>query len=88
MFALLYTENTDPVEYVKQHNLGVVADSALLEEAVSSVLEENANSVGQYLAGNEKVAGFLMGKVMAKTAGKADPAAAKEILLSRLKRMK
>lgn len=88
VFALLYTENTDPVEYVKQHNLGVVADSALLEEAVSSVLAENANSVEQYLAGNEKVAGFLMGKIMAKTAGKADPSAAKEILLSRLKRMK
>ncbi|MCL2338287.1 MAG: Asp-tRNA(Asn)/Glu-tRNA(Gln) amidotransferase subunit GatB [Firmicutes bacterium] len=84
LLLLLYTENIDPVTYVKENNLGLVSDTGLLEEAVAAVLAENPKPVEQYLGGNEKVLGFLMGKVMAKTAGKADPGAVKEILQAQL----
>ena len=82
---LLYKENIDPLEYVKQNNLGMVSDTGVIEGIIASVLSENENSVAQYKAGNEKVLGFLMGKVMAKTAGKADPALVREMLISNFK---
>ena len=84
VFALLYSENIDPAEYVRQNGLGMVSDTALLEGIVDQALAENAKSVEQFRSGNAKVLGFLMGKVMAKTSGKADPAVAKEALLSKL----
>ena len=84
VFALLYHENVDPVEYVERHNLGMVSDSGLLEGIVAQVLEENAGQVEQYRGGNVKVQGFLMGKIMAKASGKADPAIVKKILMEKL----
>ncbi len=85
VLMLLYTENVDPTEYVKEHNLGMVADTGLLEEMILSILQENPKPVAQFREGNEKVLGFLIGKVMAKTAGKADPVLVKEILITKLK---
>ncbi|MCL2508116.1 MAG: Asp-tRNA(Asn)/Glu-tRNA(Gln) amidotransferase subunit GatB [Oscillospiraceae bacterium] len=84
VFALLYAEDVDPIDYVKQNNLGMVSDAALLDGIVASVLAENPDSVGQYRGGNEKVVGFLMGKIMGKTAGKADPGVVREMLMNGL----
>jgi len=80
VLALLYKENIDPVAYVKEHNLGLVSDSSFIEEAVAAVLARNADACESFRAGNEKVLGFLMGQVMAATAGKADPGAVRALL--------
>ena len=80
VLALVYSEGADPSAYVKQHNLGMVSDTGLLETAIAAVLAENADAVEKYRAGNEKVLGFLMGKIMARTAGKADPGMVKSML--------
>ncbi|MCL2089243.1 MAG: Asp-tRNA(Asn)/Glu-tRNA(Gln) amidotransferase subunit GatB [Oscillospiraceae bacterium] len=87
ILSLIYNQNIDPIDYVAQNNLGMVSDTGLLEGIVSEVLAENPSSVEQFLAGNEKVSGFLMGKAMAKTAGKADPAAVRMILMEALGRL-
>jgi len=44
------------------------------------VIAENGKSVGEYHAGSTKVFGFLVGQVMKKTAGKADPRSVNELL--------
>lgn len=84
IFLLIYTENIDPEEYIKQNNLGMVSDTSVIDEIIKSVISENMQSVEQYKNGNEKVLGFLMGKVMAKTSGKADPVLARKILMENL----
>lgn len=66
-------EDADPVSYVEENRLGMVSDEGLIERTVEGVLSENPKSVGEYLSGNEKVFGFLVGKVMKKLEGKADP---------------
>ena len=80
----LYADGIDPKEYIKAHNLGLVSDTSVLEQAVTAVLAENPKPVEEYRAGNEKVLGFLMGKIMAKTGGKADPGAVREMVKQRL----
>jgi aspartyl-tRNA(Asn)/glutamyl-tRNA(Gln) amidotransferase subunit B len=73
-------ENIDPEEYVKEQGLGMVSDTGVIEKAIEEALAENPKSVEEYKAGNQKVTGFLMGKVMQKLAGKADPQIVSKLL--------
>jgi aspartyl-tRNA(Asn)/glutamyl-tRNA(Gln) amidotransferase subunit B len=50
------------------------------------VLAENPENVELFRSGEEKVVNFLMGQVMRKTRGKADPAAVREILARELRK--
>ena len=79
-------EGIDPRAYVEEHDLGMISDSSAVEQAVLEVLSENRQPVREYKAGNEKAAGFLMGIVMRKLGGKADPAVVRETLADCLSR--
>ena len=80
ILVLIYTENIDPEKYVEENDLAMVSDTSFLVDIVKSVIEENKSSVEQYYGGNPKILGFLMGKIMAQSAGKADPSVVREIL--------
>ncbi len=77
-------EGIDPVSYVKENNLTMVSDTGLLESIIKQILLDNEKSVNEYKDGNQKVIGFLIGKIMKMTEGKADPKTVNEILLSQL----
>ncbi len=62
----------------------VVVDSLVLERTIDEVMAEHTESVEQYRAGDKKLLNFLMGQVMRRTQGKADPGAVREILTRRL----
>ena len=64
--------------------LEAVSDAGVLETAVDEVIAAHPENVEQYRAGEKKVVNFLMGQVMRRTQGKADPAAVRAILLRRL----
>lgn len=55
-----------------------------LTSIIRAVLSEHPNQVEQYLNGKEKVLGFLIGQVMQKSEGKADPKIANEIMKKEL----
>lgn len=84
ILAAIYMENADPEIYAKQNKLGMVADSSLLEKIVLETIAENEKSVLEYKAGNQKVIAFLVGKIMRKTEGKADPGIVNALLLKAL----
>ncbi len=71
-------------EIVEERNLATVRDTGLLENVVTEVLQEHADIVEKYRSGKKGVLGVLIGAVMRKTGGKADPRAVRELLLSRL----
>ncbi len=77
LYQLIVSSGGDPEQLVNQ--LETVDDSAL-ETLVAEVLSENADVVERYKAGDMKLFGVLMGSVMAKSRGSAEPALAKEIL--------
>jgi aspartyl-tRNA(Asn)/glutamyl-tRNA(Gln) amidotransferase subunit B len=52
---------------------------------VQAVLDENNNEVNRYKAGETKLMGFLMGQLMKKSKGKADPKSAGKLLEEMLK---
>ncbi len=57
-----------------------------IEKAVKEVIKENPEAVKDYQSGKQAAIGFLIGQVMQKTKGKADPKITKEILLEKLKK--
>ncbi len=62
----------------------ISSDNALRTVALE-VINENEKAVMDYKFGNEKALDFLVGKVMAKTKGSADPKKARNILKDLLK---
>ena len=77
-------EGIDPEAYAEENALGMVSDVGLLESAIREVIEENTKSAEEYRGGKEKALGFLVGQVMKKTAGKADPRSVNELLIKML----
>ncbi len=71
---------------MKKLGLEQVSDSGKLEEWIDAVLEENQETVEQFRSGKGKVLGFLVGQVMKKSAGSANPPVVQEMIKDRLKK--
>jgi aspartyl-tRNA(Asn)/glutamyl-tRNA(Gln) amidotransferase subunit B len=76
----------DPAAIVLERGLGAVSDAGLIEKAAAEVLAEHPDNAERFRAGETKVINFLMGQVMRKTQGKADPATVREILTRELRK--
>jgi aspartyl-tRNA(Asn)/glutamyl-tRNA(Gln) amidotransferase subunit B len=76
----MYHTGGDPSQIVEEKNLGQMEDAGELEKIVEKILAENEKSVEDYKAGKQNALQFLVGQVMKETKGKANPAAAMEML--------
>ncbi|MCL2152678.1 MAG: Asp-tRNA(Asn)/Glu-tRNA(Gln) amidotransferase subunit GatB [Oscillospiraceae bacterium] len=80
LLVKVFEEGIDPEAYVTDNSLGMVSDEGFLEKTIHDVLAANEKTVKEYRQGSTKVFGFLVGQVMRKTAGKADPRSVNELL--------
>jgi aspartyl-tRNA(Asn)/glutamyl-tRNA(Gln) amidotransferase subunit B len=69
---------------IKEKNLIQISDSGELKKIAAEVIAENAKSVADYKSGKENALMFLVGQLMRKSSGKANPKIAKELLKERL----
>ena len=74
----------EPIALVAQLGLAQVSDGEILSQAIEKVLGENEGLVQTYLGGKTNALQALMGKVMAATQGRANPALAAKLLAERL----
>ena len=80
-------ETGDPIEaIVNEKGLTQVSDEEELGAIVDVVVAENPDPVAKVQAGNDGVLGFLVGQVMQKSGGAANPQLARELLRQRLSR--
>jgi len=84
LLATLAREGGDPERLVDELGLRLVRDEARLDEWVDAVLEEHPGVAERYRAGEAKLVGFLVGQVMGRSGGAADPRRVRERLLERL----
>ena len=84
VFAKIVEEDAEPLSYMEQHGLMSLSDTEVLQNAVDEVLAECPQIVEEYRSGKDKVFGFLVGQVMKKTKGKADPGVVNELLRTSL----
>ncbi len=88
IFRESFETGVSPLEIVNKKNLIQIKDESILEKIVQEVLNENEKAVNDWKNGKEQVLGFLLGQVMKKTEGKANPNLAKNILIEYLKKLK
>ncbi len=80
VFEVMFFEDIDPEEYVKEKGLMTVNDEGALRAVVEEVIKNNPQSVSDYKNGKEKAIGFLVGQTMKAMKGKADPASVNAML--------
>jgi aspartyl-tRNA(Asn)/glutamyl-tRNA(Gln) amidotransferase subunit B len=85
---LVLTEMLDtrkaPGIIIKEKNLIQISDSSSLKSAIDEVIRENQKSVSDYRSGKGNALMFLVGQLMRKSKGKANPKVAQELLKERL----
>ena len=74
----------DPEEIIKDKGIAQISGEGELEEAIKHVVEENPKPVEDYKKGKKEALQFLVGKIMQKTKGQANPQKMKELLEKKL----
>ncbi len=77
-------DNMDPSKVAEDRGLLQDSDESSVEKIVISVINDNPDAVNDIKNGETKAIGYLVGQVMAKSQGKANPALAKKLLESHL----
>ena len=80
VFGVMFENDTDPRTYVESHGLMSQNDEGALKEIIKKVIAENPQSVEDYRSGKQKAIGFLVGKTMKATQGKAEPGTVNRLL--------
>lgn len=79
----MYATGQDPETIIEEEGLSVVTETSELEGIIDSVIAEN-NKVVSDIDKNPNAIKFLLGQVMQKTKGAADPNKSREILEEKL----
>ncbi|MDO5036990.1 MAG: Asp-tRNA(Asn)/Glu-tRNA(Gln) amidotransferase subunit GatB [Tissierellia bacterium] len=86
VLRIMFEKGDKPEKIIEEEGLAQMQDSSLMESLVKEVLEENPESVEDYRQGKDRVVGFLVGQVMKKSRGKANPQVVNQLLLEALKK--
>ncbi len=86
VLAELLAGGDSPRAIAEQKNLLQVSDEGTIAAIVDEVLADlaNAQAIEDIRNGNERVIGFLVGQIMKKSAGKANPALAQKLIRERI----
>ena len=80
----VYETDADPKKYIAEKGLKMLSDVNAVSDAVVEVLAGSPAAVADYRAGKEKTLGFLMGQVMKKLNGSANPEIVRKTIIQRL----
>ncbi|MCX7831942.1 MAG: Asp-tRNA(Asn)/Glu-tRNA(Gln) amidotransferase subunit GatB [Actinobacteria bacterium] len=81
VFAEAFKTGKNPEEIVRERGLEQISDDTMLESIIYEVLNENPQAVKDFKEGKKQAIGFLVGQVMKKTQGKANPQMVNEKIL-------
>ena len=65
---------------MQKQNFGQISDDSALEKWIREAVEANPKVVADFKSGKETAAMFLVGQVMKKSQGKANPGKVKEMM--------
>jgi aspartyl-tRNA(Asn)/glutamyl-tRNA(Gln) amidotransferase subunit B len=79
-------DNGDLSDLLDEFRVKAKKSAGNLEDIVKDVIENNRNAIEDYKGGKQASLGFLIGQVMQKTQGTADPNEARNILVKELEK--
>ncbi len=85
VFEEMYRTGKSPDVIVKEKGLVQISDSSELEKIIKKLLDDSPKEVERYLAGETKLIGFFVGRVMKDTKGKANPKIVNDLLRKMLR---
>ncbi len=85
VFAALWNQEGSVDEIIDSKGLKQITDTGAIETIVDEVIANCPDQVQQFKDGNDKVIGFLVGQVMQKSQGKANPQIANQLLKEKMK---
>jgi len=71
-------------DIVKERGLTQISDKSAIKKLTDDVINENPKVVNDYLSGKTNALGFLVGQLMKKSKGKANPQLANSVIKKRL----
>jgi len=84
VFEAVWSGEGNVDDVIAKRGLKQISDSGEIEKIVDEVLAANAKQVADYRAGKEKAFNSLVGQVMKRSQGKANPAQVNEVLRRKL----
>lgn len=84
VFEVIYNEDIDPEQYIKDHNLAMINDEGYILSTVLKVLNANPKSVDDYKKGKDKAFSYLVGQMMKELKGKGDPKIINKLLIQEI----
>jgi aspartyl-tRNA(Asn)/glutamyl-tRNA(Gln) amidotransferase subunit B len=87
VFAAVAPTGDDPAAAVERLGLAQVSDSSRIERWIDEVIEQNPDQVAQYRAGKVQIVGFLVGQVMKRSGGRAEPKIVQQLMRQALDRV-
>jgi len=86
VFAAIWTSGEEPAVAMDRLGLGQVSDMSQIEAWVEEVVRDHPDQVAQYRAGRAQLLSFLVGQVMKRSAGRAEPKSVQQLLRQALER--
>jgi aspartyl-tRNA(Asn)/glutamyl-tRNA(Gln) amidotransferase subunit B len=83
VLEVVFAEDKDPEAIVRERGWEQLTDRGELGQVIDAVLAGHPQAVEQVRAGDSKPMGFLMGEIMKRTSGRAEPVLLKELLAAR-----
>ena len=87
VFEIMFAKGGNPTHISKDMDLVQVSDTEFIADTVSKVIDENRPAVEDYINGKDSALKFMVGQVMKKTKGKANPKLAQKRLKETLQNM-
>ena len=85
VFAALWAQEGEVDQIIESKGLKQITDTGAIEAIVDEVIAACPDQVQQFKDGNDKVIGFLVGQVMQKSKGKANPQMANQMLQEKIR---
>lgn len=85
VFKEIITNDTEPKAWVESKGMVQLSDSAKLQPIIDEVLDNNEQSIEDFKNGKDRAIGFLVGQIMKKTRGMANPKMVNKLLMASLK---
>ncbi len=80
ILTIMLDEEKSIEEIIKERNMEIIEDDELLTKYLEEVIKENEQAVNDYNKGRTNMLDYLVGQVMKKSKGKANPSVAKQML--------
>ena len=86
LFAKMLENPVSPKKLLEESGTSLISDEETLKAIVKEVVDANEQSVKDYKNGKDRALGFIVGQIMKKTQGKANPGLASKLVLEEINR--